>query len=170
MINEYGCDRARYIKLWEADPESRCVTRKNMDNMVAVEQVSMNLMAKYGFCLDTVPTTAAIQYYRIKDKKLKLRVLKRMQTAITEHVHPLTGKPLSEHGLTAPMLREIIRFESGLPPDGRFKRTVTLYTDDIALLKSVIRKATVDARRAGTKTDVENLTELQRKILGPKWS
>lgn len=111
MIKDFGCDRNHYIALWKRNPDSLCVSFKNMNKMIMVENLSIQLMQQYGFNLNSMSTHAALVYIHIDDEKLKQRVLQKMKTAIETGTNPITGEKFGTFGLTAPLMKTLVRLE-----------------------------------------------------------
>jgi len=174
LIDHY-CENNLLVGEGRRHVDSRCVARKNMVRRKKVDGSMERLVKDYPDLGDihtskfrSLPLTVLYKLLVIRDVDIRAKVMDVVVTALRTNTCPLTGKQYQDRTIKVEDWHEIYRMVRGLPPTGRVNRHIVLYPDEIDLLKSVIRKATVEARRVGSKDEVEALAKLQYKILGPK--
>lgn len=114
---DFECERDRWIGVWKKDPESLCISRKDMKHHAAVQALSSQMMAEYGCSLRFVSSSALRPYMQLSDKTpekaaFKLKVFEMILKAIKDDRNPLTLVPFGErdYGLTEGVVRSFVRY------------------------------------------------------------
>ena len=109
--NGYACDSDRDIHHYRGNRDAVCYNHTNIDNKM-IAQAVRNQFATTGIDLEEVSDRAILVYYRIKDKKLRLRVRELISTTLKTHTDLMTGKPFNDprgHTLTEPLMKDLVK-------------------------------------------------------------
>jgi hypothetical protein len=159
---DHGCVRQHFIDILGRNPNSACLRRKNLRNMMAVQTLNMEVVEKYGFSLNNVTTEAGMKYLHIKDPEIRQKVLMQIKQVIETDTDPFVDKQLARAGVTSVLVGKMIEFAT----TGEVKRRqknhndkVALPSRDLDLLDVIIGRAIKLSKTDSEKTAIRDLVQ-----------